>query len=138
MGKKRQSAVNYRHCISVPDNDIDVVNWINAQNNLSMSVRQLIKQSVQKDGIGDIFCKQISNPGVSAGRPKGSVSVTENVAETKTDVTPKMVEPVGVPYVAPAQQTVPQSQPIVQQAPVQTPTPQASNPNLNPALASLL
>ena len=138
MGKKRQSAMNYRHCISVPDNDTDVVNWINAQNNLSMSLRHLIKQSVQKDGIGDIFCKPISNPGVSAGRPKGSVSVTEDVTETKVEVTPKVVEPVGVPYVAPASQVAPQSQPMVQSAPIQQTTPQASNPNLNSALASLL
>lgn len=134
MGRKRQSATILRHCISVPDNDKDVVNWIMAQNNLSMSIRHVIKQAVQKDGIEDVFCKQISNPGVSAGRPKGSTTVTNVASEAKAEVTPQVVEAVSVPNVeVPVQQT----QPTQVQQPVQA-QPQASNPNLNPALASLL
>lgn len=70
MSRKQTQTSRYR--FTVPDSDTDVTSWIASQENLSTSLRFLIKQSVQRDGIVDIFCKPVANPGVTAGRPKGT------------------------------------------------------------------
>ena len=69
----RKAAQTSRYRFTVPDSDTDVVNWIAAQENLSTSLRVLIKQSVQRDGLVDIFCKPVANPGITAGRPPKQV-----------------------------------------------------------------
>ena len=81
---------------SVPGADSDVIAWIEAQENLGVSLRTIIKQSVQKDGIVDAFCKAIPNPGVSAGRPKATESVqthVTNTPKTETKSVAKAAEP---------------------------------------------
>lgn len=78
---RKPIADKHDYRFSVPGADADVIAWIEAQDNLGVSLRCIIKASVQKDGIVDVFCKPIPNPGVSAGRPKS--------AETHETVAPK-------------------------------------------------
>ena len=55
--------------LAVPPNDTQVIEWIDLQSNVSNSVRKLIRESIAKDGMVDIDCKQVV-PGVYPGRPK--------------------------------------------------------------------
>ena len=113
---RKPSTVEYsRFSYCVPTDDVDVINWIAVQHNLSMSLRALIKNEVQKNGLCDIFCKPITNPGISPGRPK-SVAVAQ--------MEPQMQQVQQTQPTQPIQQV--QMQPVVTaQAPVmQTPVQQ--------------
>ena len=51
---------NYsRHRFTVPNEDTTVIDFINAQSNLSMSLRMLIRRYVEKDGYTDVTCARV-------------------------------------------------------------------------------
>lgn len=58
---------NIRRRISVPAEDAVVVEWINTQKNLSLSLRELIKVSIMERGIRDYFA---TYPGEIVQQPK--------------------------------------------------------------------
>lgn len=86
--RKKENA--YRFRLSVPPADTQVLDWIFAQENLSFSLRTLIRETVAKRGITD-FVNAPVEPGVSPGRPKKglqrsdkgslSASVPEEISE---------------------------------------------------------
>lgn len=63
------SRTTYRYRLSVPDRDTAVREWIAAQDHLSMSLRLLIKEDIQRNGLADVTCRMIEN-GVSGGGRK--------------------------------------------------------------------
>ena len=73
-----------RFRISVPLHDELVLNWINSQYNLSMSLRQMIKNQISVSGYQDIFATDPEMVTVPAGlthvTPVGEVTAT--VAQT--------------------------------------------------------
>ena len=96
--------------VGVPLADTAVLEWMAAQDNMSDSIRQLIRQDIEKNGYGDIFCREIV-PGAKRGRPSNAElamreqanvqTVQENAQVTET---PVYVEQTPV---APVMQTVP-------------------------------
>ena len=61
--KVSQRKNDKRYRVSVPEDDESVIEWIESQHNISMSVRQLIHESIVKNGYSDIFCKPIGSLG---------------------------------------------------------------------------
>ncbi len=80
MAGVKKKVESKRYNLVVPTNDTDVLQWMALQNNFSQSIRQLIKNEIQKGGFNDLFCKTIANPGVAPGRP-AKVSHEPSVAE---------------------------------------------------------
>ena len=67
MASQKRSTYRYRFC--VPDRDALVREWINNQEHLSMSLRMLIKEDIQRFGTdSDVTCRM---PGPPRGRPPG-------------------------------------------------------------------
>ena len=100
--------------VGVPLADTAVLEWMAAQDNMSDSIRQLIRQDIEKNGYGDIFCREIV-PGAKRGRPSNAELAMREQANIQTQVetvreTPQVVEtPVYVEQtsVASVMQTVP-------------------------------
>lgn len=68
----RPAIIRYR--LSVPESDVDVIEWIMAQANLSISMRALIKRYVAEEGIRDAFCSATGlRPRRGTGRQNDSV-----------------------------------------------------------------
>ena len=100
--------------VSVPANDAAVLAWLDAQVNVSASVRELIRREVRSSGVGDVFASDVPDEGAPRrkrrqGRPAG----TRN-----GDYATAAPEP-AVQYV-PVQQPAfqPQPQPAAQPAPM--------------------
>lgn len=70
---------------SVPNADVSVIEWIDAQANLSASIRELIKDSIRRNGIMDATCMRVEQRG-AVGRPRKEMgqSVLEPVASVNT------------------------------------------------------
>lgn len=147
---KQPSKVKYaRYSFTVPENDSDVLAWLAAQNNVSISLRAIIKDAIKRDGNIDVFCKPIVNPGVTPGRPVKDR--TEETIEMKPQVEREIVE---IPVQTQTETPVVPEQPMYGAAngfgstvssgkaePVQTPqTQESGNKALaaNEALASML
>lgn len=70
-----------RYRFSVPDADASVNNWVQQQSNLSMSLRMLIGECIERNGYGDYTCRE-RIPGARRGRPpKSSYMNTDDEAE---------------------------------------------------------
>lgn len=54
--------------LSIPLNDTSVLAWLQNQNNMSDSVRQLIRDEIERNGYDDMFCREVI-PGAKRGRP---------------------------------------------------------------------
>lgn len=57
-----------RYRFSVPDADVSINQWVEKQSNLSMSLRMLIGECIERNGFGDYTCR-IRTPGAKRGRP---------------------------------------------------------------------
>lgn len=71
MPRKTRGSVNSDKCrftICVPVKDKSVVQWCEAQDNLSISLRMLIKAEVAKNGYSDVLCREVIQ-GARRGRP---------------------------------------------------------------------
>jgi len=51
---EKQAPKRYR--LSVPSEDTQIHEWMEAQQNVSFSIRMLIKESISKYGIADVTC----------------------------------------------------------------------------------
>lgn len=57
MPKTAEQGIRYR--FSVPEQDAAVHEWIKNQLNVSMSLRMLIKEDVNKNGYSDVTCRVV-------------------------------------------------------------------------------
>lgn len=69
--------------LSIPYDDIDVMEWVNNQQNLSQSVRLLIKDFVRENGLKDAMCVSVL--------PEGDVRPVRTQAKKPRTTTPKKV-----------------------------------------------
>lgn len=49
-----------RFAFSVPKGDTQILKWIEAQYNLSSSIRMLIKDYIARNGIDDVSCRSLT------------------------------------------------------------------------------
>lgn len=66
MSNMTTTAKRYR--LQVPAEDISVQEWIEAQINISTSIRQLIREDIMKNGYTDVTCRRVEQ-GPKRGRP---------------------------------------------------------------------
>lgn len=66
--------------LAIPPADTQVIQWVNLQSNISNSIRKLIRESIARDGMVDVDCKQVK-PGVRPGRPR---KTADPVSDYKT------------------------------------------------------
>ena len=69
--------------LSIPYDDVDVMEWVNNQQNLSQSVRLLIKDFVRENGLKDAMCVSVL--------PEGDVRSVKVQAKKPRTATPKRV-----------------------------------------------
>lgn len=81
-----------RYRFSVPPADTSVMAWVEQQSNLSMSLRMLIGECIERNGYGDYTCRE-RIPGAKRGRPAKITSEDEQDAshEEFSDAAPKRV-----------------------------------------------
>lgn len=71
--------------LSIPYDDLDVIGWLENQQNLSQSIRLLIKDFVKSNGLIDAMCvsvlsdedKEVVKTKSKRGRPKGNKETKE-------------------------------------------------------------
>lgn len=112
MGRpKEPPAMRYR--LKVPESDASVIAWMDAQSELSISLRLLIKEDIIRNGFTDVTCRPVGQL-PKRGRPSNAeVELRESVpvmddgdveevklpkviktkVQTKTDVVMDEVEP---------------------------------------------
>lgn len=69
--------------LSIPYDDVDVMEWVNNQQNLSQSVRLLIKDFVRENGLKDAMCVSVL--------PEGDVRPVKTQVKKARPTTPKKV-----------------------------------------------
>lgn len=84
-----------RYRLTVPNQDKSVQDWIAEQLNISVSIRQLIREDIQKNGYTDVTCRQVEQ-GAKRGRPTNAELERREVqyAEPVSDI-PVRAEPVS-------------------------------------------
>lgn len=85
-----------RYRFSVPHADVSINQWVENQSNLSMSLRMLIGECIERHGFGDYTCR-IRTPGAKRGRPPKTVDadVDEQDFEPVASQLPVEHEPVN-------------------------------------------
>ena len=121
--------------LGIPLADASVLKWLEGQDNMSDSIRQLIRQDIEKNGYDDIFCRDIV-PGAKRGRPSNAeLAMREQTSQKQTvETVQPAVETVVQEPVAQTQrvvqtQTVQSRQttvPNIVQAPIPAPVPAAA------------
>lgn len=88
MSNMTATAKRYR--LMVPNEDISVQEWIDAQLNISTSIRQLIREDIVKNGYTDVTCRRVEQ-GAKRGRPTNAElerRAEENEDSFNDDMTP--------------------------------------------------
>ena len=76
---------NLRYRFAVPVGDQVVNDWIKCQDNLSFSIRLLIKSFIEENGMVDATYTRSADPVPKRGRPKGSsVKEKEDIPSEKS------------------------------------------------------
>lgn len=85
--------VKKRFRLTIPDRDKMAIEWLMAQENVSMSIRQLIHMDCARfGGVGDLMCRMVCNPaddfgqetaGSLEGQQGNAVTVPVKPAEKK-------------------------------------------------------
>ncbi|MFJ5071691.1 hypothetical protein ACIQC7_35275 [Kitasatospora sp. NPDC088556] len=114
---------------TVPAADTSVIEWLDQQENISQSLRQLIRESIQRDGYIDVFYKPVDQlprrgrPPLETAEQREDDEADEATAEPRPAVRPVQQQPVVtdradvvVEQTAPA----PVSRPEPAPAPVET------------------
>ena len=126
-----------RFRLSVPTDDDVVLAWCAAQHNLSMSLRMLVREYNRKHGCADVFS---TGGAESIVRPAAAVKAVRNARreaeqKAKEEVKPEIIEPVMAEPVVetpPVQVPVPESEPVVYQAPQSKPKPAGGGIRMGP------
>lgn len=108
-----------RYRFNIPDGDESTLKWCDAQVNLSMSLRHLIRTAIERDGYIDAMCTPVAQlPKV--GRPAGSKNKTENMLQetVQPDISVMHEVSQAVPD-EPAFTDAPQAEPVRQEIPAQ-------------------
>lgn len=58
--KPKQKQIRYR--FSVPNRDKDILDWVAYQNNVSASIRRIIRESIIREGISEVTCRAELHP----------------------------------------------------------------------------
>lgn len=81
MAKVKAEENFKRYRFSVPNADASINRWVSEQSNLSMSLRMLIGECIERNGYGDYTCRE-RIPGARRGRPpKASYAEEQDVEE---------------------------------------------------------
>lgn len=85
MGRpKEPPAMRYR--LKVPESDASVIAWMDAQSELSISLRLLIKEDIIRNGFTDVTCRPVGQL-PKRGRPSNAeVELRESVPVMDDDV----------------------------------------------------
>ena len=104
-----------RFRISVPETDKEVLAWIDAQANLSFSLRLLMREAMRLSGEQDISCTQFTfrNP---PGRPRKKLS-----QPAQSEPVEQIVQPVAQPV---------QVQPVAEKKTLGPAHPERNHPNI--------
>lgn len=121
-----------RYRMSVPEEDVAVIQWVEAQANLSFSLRSIIKDYISNYGISDATCMFLGTKGGRGpGRPTEAEKFAKEVAQrTLAEKNAKGGTPVDVTVPTESVessvvQPVEEPKPVVQeQVPVQQPQPE--------------
>lgn len=116
--EKKTQAIRYR--FSVPEDDVSVVQWLKNQNNISSSLRTLVRDAIRSTGMQDVTCVPVEQY-AKRGRPSNAELLAreaekhepepETVVETEVQET--IPEPVEIPKPAERQPERPQAAPPV-------------------------
>lgn len=69
---------------SVPAADVSSQQWLDAQDDIAASMRQLIRESIEREGYTDVYNRPVSlKPKV--GRPPGSTSMSSSSSASSSD-----------------------------------------------------
>lgn len=88
MANMTQNAKRYR--FQVPAADESVQEWLAAQINISTSLRQLIRDDIQKNGFTDVTCRAVEQ-GAKRGRPTNA-ELARRAEEAENDNISEFVE----------------------------------------------
>ena len=112
-----------RFRISVPETDKEVLAWIDAQSNLSFSLRLLMREAMRLSGEQDISCTQFTfrNP---PGRPRKKLS-----QPAQSEPVEQIVQPVIQQAPQPVAQPV-QVQPVAEKKMLGPAHPERNHPNI--------
>ena len=108
-----------RYRFNVPDGDESTLKWCEAQVNLSMSLRHLIRTAIERDGYVDAMCTPVSQlPKV--GRPAGSKNKAENMLQETAQLDVSAAHEISQTVSdEPAFTDAPQAEPVKQEIPAQ-------------------
>lgn len=105
MGRpKEPPAMRYR--LKVPESDASVIAWMDAQSELSISLRLLIKEDIIRNGFTDVTCRPVGQL-PKRGRPSNvEVELRDTVPVMDEEVIEEAKPPKVVRSKAKAQETV--------------------------------
>lgn len=107
MGKKTGSKKRYR--LTVPEEDTSVIAWMEAQDNASASLRQLIREDIIKNGCTDVTCREVEQ-GPKRGRPTNAERFAREAAAAGYADTQPHEKPAPKPAPVPVRQQPAQEQ----------------------------
>ena len=71
------TSVSKRYRFSVPNEDESTQRWLDAQQNLSLSLRLIVRRQIEREGYIDVACRPVEQL-PRRGRPPGSVSEADS------------------------------------------------------------
>lgn len=96
-----------RYRLSIPEQDASVQEWLASQINISVSIRALIREDIQKNGLTDVTCRDVEL------KPKVGRPTTQEVKRRELEVEQDTV------YIQPVQIEQPVPVQTYTQAPIQ-------------------
>lgn len=107
MAQPKRNVSRYR--LSVPEADAAVNAWIEKQDNLSVSLRYVIKEAIRNHGMTDVMCMDLpGDTGMIMQCEPVAVETSAPVQEAPVQVQPQVHVPVEASKPEPMQQTAPQ------------------------------
>lgn len=89
------TSVSKRYRFSVPNEDESTQRWLDAQQNLSLSLRLIVRKQIEREGYIDVACRPVEQL-PRRGRPPGSVSEADPAelgSESVQEQAPQAREP---------------------------------------------
>lgn len=96
------TSVSKRYRFSVPNEDESTQRWLDAQQNLSLSLRLIVRKQIEREGYIDVACRPVEQL-PRRGRPPGSVSEADPAelgSESAQEQAPQAREPEPEPVPA--------------------------------------
>lgn len=101
QGKLKKADTQHTYKIDVPNGDASVIDWMEMQDDVSISIRLLVKDYITRKGYNDVACLPAEyNP---VGRKPKDQPIEPKEAKTESNkIDPQVSEPVSEPVVAPS------------------------------------